>query len=116
MVDGDYIRILGRDSDLINVGGEKVYPAEVESLLLGADNVIDAYAYGRQNPLTGQVVVAEVVLREAEPPLELRRRLRQYCAGKLERYKIPVEVIAVEGTRAGARFKKMRFRPAQPAT
>src|SRR5262249_26068197 len=41
-VDGDYVRILGRDSERITVGGEKVYPAEVEDVLLDMENVADA--------------------------------------------------------------------------
>ena len=44
---GDYLRILGRESDIINVGGEKVYAAEVESVLLEMDGVQDVAVAGR---------------------------------------------------------------------
>ena len=60
LTDGRYIRILGRTSDLINVGGQKVYPAEVENVLLEMDNVEEATVWGRPNPVTGQIVAAAV--------------------------------------------------------
>jgi long-chain acyl-CoA synthetase len=107
-VDGDYVRFLGRDSDIINVGGEKVYPAEVESVLAEVDNVADACVYGERHPITGNIVVAEVVLGDAEPAAQVRKRIRKYCADRLARYKIPIKVILAKESRAGARFKKMR--------
>ena len=54
-------RILGRVTDLINVGGQKVYPAEVEDVILAMDNVADVAVYGEHNALLGQIVVARVV-------------------------------------------------------
>src|SRR6185369_16038370 len=64
--DGEYVRILGRKSDIINVGGQKVYPAEVESVVLEMDNIVDAIVTGRPSPVTGHVVVAKVLLRVPE--------------------------------------------------
>src|SRR5262249_44563982 len=61
-VDGDWLRILGRKSDIINVGGSKVYPARVESVLLELDNVADVVVTGEPNPITGQIVAATVRL------------------------------------------------------
>jgi len=55
-VDGEYIRILGRKSEIINVGGEKVYPAEVESVILQMDGVEDAIVTGAENPIIGKIV------------------------------------------------------------
>jgi len=51
----------GRDEDLINVGGYKVSPAKVERVLLGIDGVEDCRVFGRASPVTGEVVVAELV-------------------------------------------------------
>ena len=45
--DGEWLRFLGRTSEIINVGGQKVYPAQVESVLLTLDNVVDAVVRGR---------------------------------------------------------------------
>ena len=46
---GDYIKILGRRSEIINVGGEKVYPAEVESVIQELDFVSDVEIYAEKN-------------------------------------------------------------------
>ena len=59
-VDGEYIRILGRRSEIINVGGQKVYPAEVESVLLQMDDIEDVTVRGESNPIVGNIVVARV--------------------------------------------------------
>jgi long-chain acyl-CoA synthetase len=107
-VNGDYIRILGRRTDIINVGGQKVYPAEVESVLLQMPNVRDVAVVGEPNALTGQIVVARVNLEEPEPPAELRRRLRAHCRDRLAPFKIPAKVQIVDAPQFNARFKKMR--------
>jgi len=107
-VDGDYIRILGRKSEIINVGGEKVYPAEVESTLQTMDGVDEVVVSGQSHPLTGNIVVARVKLRTAENLPEFRRRMREFCAPKLARFKIPQKVVLVDQSLHGERFKKMR--------
>jgi acyl-CoA synthetase (AMP-forming)/AMP-acid ligase II len=107
-VNGPYIRILGRESDLINVGGQKVYPIEVENVLLEMDNVREATVWGQANPVTGQVVVARVSLERPEAQDALERRVHQFCRQRLAAYKIPVCVDIVEGEHHGQRFKKLR--------
>lgn len=107
-VDGEYIRILGRKSELINVGGEKVYPAEVESVLQAMDGVENASVTGERNPISGQMVTAKVKLRTNESVAEFRRRMYAHCQGKLARYKIPQKVVLVSEDMHGERFKKMR--------
>lgn len=107
-VEGEYIRILGRESELINVGGEKVYPAEVESVLLEIDNVADGLVTGRPNPVTGQVVVAKVRLERPEDGRELTRRVRLHCRSRLAPFKVPVFVEVADGELHGHRFKRMR--------
>ncbi|HWY85263.1 MAG TPA: fatty acid--CoA ligase family protein [Gemmataceae bacterium] len=108
---GDYLRILGRASEAINVGGEKVFPAEVESVLLQVSNVREATVYGRPNPVTGNVVAAAVRLFQPEDPEGLEQRVRQFCKGRLERYKVPVVVELGETEQHNARFKKIRNPP-----
>lgn len=63
---------------------------------------------GRPSPITGHVVMAKVVLREAEDPVVLTKRLRRFCRDRLATYKIPVAVEVVEGQLHGDRFKKAR--------
>lgn len=107
-VDGEYLRFRGRKSQIINVGGSKVYPAEVESVLLQADNVADATVYAEPNPITGQVVAARLSLREPEDPAALRRRIRTLCRAHLAAFKVPVKVELAEEPLFSPRFKKIR--------
>ena len=108
-VDGDWLRILGRDTDLINVGGQKVYPAEVEQAILELDNIEDVAVYGEAHPLLGQVVVAKVVTFEEETAAALKLRIRVACAPKLAPYKLPTKVVLSEpGELYSVRLKKNR--------
>src|SRR5919106_3948228 len=75
-VDGEYLRIRGRQSEIINVGGEKVYPAEVESVLQSMDGVAEITVCGEKNPITGQMVTARVRLTTGETLPEFRKRMR----------------------------------------
>ena len=107
-VDGEYMRILGRKSELINVGGLKVFPTEVESVILTMDGVEDVAVSGESSALTGSIVKARVKIATGETITGFRKRLRAYCKGKLETYKIPQKVVLVDEMMTGARFKKMR--------
>lgn len=106
--DGEWIRFLGRDSDVINVGGEKVTPLEIESVLMGAANIGDVRVYGEKDAMFGARVVADVQLLADEDPAELRRRLRRVCLERLARYKVPVKFNIATGPFHSERFKKMR--------
>ncbi len=107
-VDGEYVRILGRQSEIINVGGQKVYPAEVESVLLQMDNVSDVVVVGERNPITGQIVTARVNLRQPEDPRLFKQRMYAFCRDKLASYKIPVKVEILSQEQYNARYKRMR--------
>jgi len=106
--DGDYIRILGRKSELINVGGDKIHPAEIENILLQIDNVKDATVRGQPNPVTGQVVAATITPRVPEDPHALKQRVRQFCRSRLQRHMVPAVINVISGEHHGARFKKSR--------
>jgi acyl-CoA synthetase (AMP-forming)/AMP-acid ligase II len=108
-VRGDYVRILGRKSDIINVGGQKVFPTEIESVLMEAPNVSEASAYGVAHPLLGSVVHARLTLEHPEDLRQLGIRLRRFCVERLAKYKVPVRFAVAEvGEQHSARFKKMR--------
>jgi acyl-CoA synthetase (AMP-forming)/AMP-acid ligase II len=106
--DGEYVRILGRKSEIINVAGEKVYPSEVENVLLELPFVRDATVSGRANHITGQVVTAMVKLTEPVDPREVARRVRTHCSRRLEPYKVPLLVEVSDDDQHSDRFKKMR--------
>ncbi len=107
-VDGDYLKILGRRSELINVGGEKVYPSEVEEVIEAMGNVAAATVYGQPNPLMGNIVCARVALVEPEDEGKFAIRLKRHCRERLPSYQVPVKVAVVGREMIGERFKKLR--------
>ncbi|WP_035304333.1 class I adenylate-forming enzyme family protein [Actinokineospora inagensis] len=106
--DGEWLRILGRRSEVINVGGEKVYPGEVEDVLLQVPGIAEATVAGAPNPVTGMVVRATVRLTRDEDPRQLTRRVREFCRGRLDGYKTPVVVEVADGPLHSDRMKKTR--------
>jgi long-chain acyl-CoA synthetase len=106
--DGEYLLILGRKSEIINVGGEKVYPSEVESVIYSMDNVADVTVFGERNPFMGNIVCARVKLRKVQDPDEFVSKLKSFCRQRLERFKVPVKVQLVDTDQHGDRFKKVR--------
>lgn len=90
--DGEWIRILGRASEVVNVGGEKVHPATVESVVEAMPNVAFAVVHGEPNPILGQTVAVKIRLVEDEALESFRRRLRLHCAERLPRYAIPTRI------------------------
>lgn len=107
--DGEYFKILGRKSEIINVGGEKVYPAEVESFFLEMPGVEDIAVRGEENPLMGNIVYAKFKISTDESKKEFQKRMREFAKGKLEPYKIPqqIELVSEEEIHS-IRLKKDR--------
>jgi long-chain acyl-CoA synthetase len=105
---GDSLRILGRKSDIINVGGQKVYPAEVEEVICEMEGIADATVYGEKNQLLGNIVCAKVKLKKQERTEELVRRLNAHCKTRLDKYKIPMKVTVSDDLQCDARSKKLR--------
>ena len=107
--DGDYYKILGRKSEIINVGGEKVYPAEVESCFMNMDGVEDVAVKGESNPLIGNIVVAKFKISTDESVKDFQKRMRKFAKGNLAEYKIPQKVLLVsEDEIHSVRLKKDR--------
>jgi long-chain acyl-CoA synthetase len=107
-VNGDYFRILGRKSELINVGGEKVYPQEVENVILEHEDVLDVFIYGEPNPLTGKMVCAKVAVKEGVDHKEVVQSIKKLCRSKLASFKIPMKIMITNEALHGDRFKKLR--------
>ena len=105
-VDGEYIKIIGRAKEVINVGGQKVLPAEVESIILEMEEISDCMVYAEQNAITGQTVVCDVVLNKNIE--NIKKRVRVFCKDRLDAYKIPTKVNVVDKTNFSDRFKKIR--------
>ncbi|MEW2632647.1 acyl-CoA synthetase [Streptomyces sp. NPDC048389] len=86
------VTVLGRGSQCINTGGEKVYPEEVEQALKSHPDVYDALVAGVPDPRWGHRVAAVVQLREGAriPSLD---SIRSHCRGRLAGYKIPRRLV-----------------------
>ena len=105
-VDGEYIKIIGRAKEVINVGGQKVLPSEIESIILEMEEISDCMVYGEKNAITGQTVVCDVVLNKNIE--NIKKRVRVFCKDRLDAYKIPTKVNVVDKTNFSDRFKKIR--------
>ena len=107
-VQGDFFRILGRVTDLMNIGGQKVYPSEIEEVIIHLDNVQDVAVYSEKNGLLGHIVVAEIVTKTPEPLDQLKKRVRKECLEKLASFKVPSKVVIAQGNLYSVRQKKVR--------
>ncbi|WNC88092.1 fatty acid--CoA ligase family protein [Paraburkholderia sp. FT54] len=103
-----FFRVKGRDTDLINVGGTKVYPIDVENILKEISGVLDVVVYGQPNPLLGQVVAARFSLSRHETLDSLKSRVFMYVKGVLTPEQVPRVFSISEEPLHTARFKKSR--------
>ena len=87
--DEGYLFITGRLREVINRGGEKIAPREIEELLLAHPAVSDAAVVGKPDPLYGQRVVAYVTLHGVWDAQQMEGELRAWCSQRLSAYKIP---------------------------
>lgn len=106
--EGDFLRILGRESDLINVGGEKVFPAEIEAILLKMEHVDDVTVFGEAHGILGQRVTATFSLNTQQTRSEFYSVMRTFCLQFLPTFKIPQKINLVDQLDYGHRFKKNR--------
>jgi acyl-coenzyme A synthetase/AMP-(fatty) acid ligase len=112
LCDGRY-HFRGRRGGVINVGGLKVYPEEVEAVLNRHPQVRLSLVKTRKNPITGALVVADVLLKdsstpEGEPARELEKKLRQFCRESLAPHKSPAAIRFVPGLAVSETGKLVR--------
>ena len=106
---GDWLRILGRKSEIVMVGAEKVYPIEVESVLLKHPHVVDVMVFGERNPILGNVLCAHVQPHSSiEAGEKLLEDLRAYASDKLKPYMRPIKYVLNNEIGVGSRAKKVR--------
>jgi acyl-coenzyme A synthetase/AMP-(fatty) acid ligase len=103
-----FIKIIGRKNEVINIGGEKVNPLEVENLILNLDYVSDCTVYSNVHPIMGQIMIARIVSNYNLTEKELKKNIRMYCKNNIEKYKIPSKFIIVRDFKYNNRFKKIR--------
>ncbi len=80
----------GRENGVINVGGNKVFPEEIEAVLLTYEGVKMAVVSAQKNAITGALIQVKIVLDvNIEDKQQFIARLRKYCSSQLEPYKVP---------------------------
>ena len=112
VMDADgYISITGRLKEIINRGGEKVSPREVDEILMDHAAVAQVVCFGMPHPKLGEEVAAVVVLREGQQASE--RELQQFVAGRAADYKVPKKILFMDEIPKGATGKLQRIGLAQ---
>ena len=90
---GDRLVFMGRRGGIINVGGAKVHPEEVEAAINAHAAVRASRVFARKSPITGALVMADVVLREdAGPQGGLEREILAACRARLPAYMTPARL------------------------
>jgi acyl-coenzyme A synthetase/AMP-(fatty) acid ligase len=112
-LEGDRYYFVGRRDGTINVGGLKVHPEEVEAVINKHPRVQMSRVRARKNPITGSVVVADVVLGKkadagAQSENDLQREILHFCGGALPRHKVPAAVNIVSALPVDAAGKLAR--------
>ena len=102
-----YIKIIGRDSDVINIGGLKFLPLEVELECLKIENIKFAKAYGVSNPITGQYLELKIELQNKDIlEKDIKKKILQKLKNKLPKHMIPSRIKLGE-QKLSHRFKKL---------
>ncbi len=106
-----YISITGRLKEIINRGGEKVSPREVDEILMDHPAVAQVVCFGMPHPKLGEEVAACVVLREGQAATE--RDLQAFVSQRAAEYKVPKKILFMEEIPKGATGKLQRIGLAQ---
>lgn len=104
----EYLKILGRKSEIINVAGEKVYPLEVENIILQVMHVNDVAVFGVKNPVTGMSIKAIISCDVDTDESALKNEVISYCKKNLSQFKVPMILNFTHTTLHSSRFKKKR--------
>ncbi|MEQ8387018.1 MAG: non-ribosomal peptide synthetase [Coleofasciculus sp. A1-SPW-01] len=97
--------LVGRSKEMINRGGEKISPQEVDAVLLKHPQVLEVATFGISHPSLGEDIAAAVVLKENDVSLQ---HLRDYLFDHLAPYKIPSQILIVESIPRGTTGKIIR--------
>ena len=106
--DGRY-HFVGRQGGVINIGGQKVHPEEIEAVINRHPEVQMSLVRARKNPITGAIVVADIVVASEHAPLDaLKGQILAACRGTLARYKVPAAIRFVPAIEVAASGKLVR--------
>jgi len=106
---GSKYKIIGRKSEVINIGGEKVHPVEVENFIKSLKFISDVTVYAEKSPIIGNILCANITLLEKNlDNTKILNEVKKNCIQKLERYKVPIKIKVVESQVISDRYKKIR--------
>lgn len=104
IIEGEKFKFADRKSEMINVGGYKVNPSEVENVIRAVEGVKDVVIFGRENSIMGNVIVANIIKEVDQGNNDLKERVKKHVASQLQEFKIPRIINFVESfelTRTG---------------
>jgi acyl-CoA synthetase (AMP-forming)/AMP-acid ligase II len=107
MDDERYISLTGRLKEIINRGGEKISPREVDEILMDHPAVRQVVVFAMPHDKLGEEVAAAIVLREGASADE--KQLREFCSQRLAAFKVPRKIVFLEQIPLGATGKLQRI-------
>jgi fatty-acyl-CoA synthase len=112
MDEDGYVRITGRIKDIIIRGGENISPKEIEDLMRRRPDVSDVYVYAVKSEFFGEEVAAAIRLKPEATATE--EELRNFCQGKIARFKIPkyIRFVSEFPMTASGKIQKFKLREA----
>ena len=108
-VRGRRVLFTGRRTEIINVGGNKVHPLEVERVIRELPEVLDVRVFGRSSSIAGQIVAGEVVVKPGTDEAKIRQSVIAHCAGRVSVFQRPrvIEIVSkISLTDAGKTSRK----------
>ena len=102
-----YLRLTGRLKELINRGGEKISPIEVDTVVMDHPAVAQCLTFAVPHPMLGEEVAAAIVLREGATATE--SELREFAAVRLAQFKVPRRIVFLDEIPKGATGKLQRI-------
>jgi len=108
-IDESHFKFVSRKTEMINIGGYKVNPHEVEDEIKRIDGVVDAIVKARNNRITGNILVAEVKVKDNIDKMEKEKEIIRVLDSKLQSWKVPrifTFVDDLELTRTGKKVRK----------
>ena len=106
-----YLTLTGRLKEIINRGGEKISPREVDEVLMDHPAVAQVVTFGMPHDKLGEEVAAAIVLREGKTATD--REIREFAATKLADFKVPKKILIMDEIPKGATGKLQRIGLAQ---
>ena len=113
MDEDGYISLTGRLKEIINRGGEKISPREVDEILMDHPAVQQVVAFAMPHDKLGEEVAAAIVLRDGRERDE--KELREFCSQRLAAFKVPRKIVFLRGDPEGRHRQAAAHRPRREA-